>query len=286
VNLRVTGDEPDRRFDDQLTAMIQAREDGLIGGVGLSNITLQRLRRALERTPIACVQNPLNLADRSSMPVLRECAARGIAFVPFFLLGSAFARDNPVLGNPAVRATAGRLGATPAQIALAWTLSLAPNVLLIPGTSSVPHLEENSQPPTSRSTSRRSGSSPQPAPAQPRRRPPGQPRTVADRDHPAGISPGPPGHPRPGGSGGCLSQPGGLGGNGWGEGGWRGPGERQQGTGQPGQGGAEAADVAGGVHDDLLGCCCDRSRSTVGSRAGRPVSDVLRMPGPALPGVT
>src|SRR6201997_2336147 len=143
VNLRVTGDEPDRRFDDQLTAMIQAREDGLIGGVGLSNITLERLRRALERTPIACVQNPLNLADRSSMPVLRECAARGIAFVPFFPLGSAFARDNPVLGNPAVRAAAGRLSATPAQIALAWTLSLAPNVLLIPGTSSVPHLEEN-----------------------------------------------------------------------------------------------------------------------------------------------
>jgi aryl-alcohol dehydrogenase-like predicted oxidoreductase len=143
VNLRVTGDEPDRRFDDQLTAMIQAREDGLIGGVGLSNVTLQRLRRALERTPIACVQNALNLADRSSMPVLRECAARGIAFVPFFPLGSAFARDNPVLGNPAVRAAAGRLSATPAQIALAWTLNLAPNVLLIPGTSSVPHLEEN-----------------------------------------------------------------------------------------------------------------------------------------------
>jgi pyridoxine 4-dehydrogenase len=143
VNLRVTSGEPDRRFDDQLAAMISAREDGLIGGVGLSNVTLERLRRALERTPIACVQNPLNLADRSSMPVLRECAARGIAFVPFFPLGSAFAPDNPVLGDPAVRATAGRLGATPAQVALAWTLGLAPNVLLIPGTSSVPHLEEN-----------------------------------------------------------------------------------------------------------------------------------------------
>ena len=143
VNLRVMGDEPDRRFDDQLAAMIQAREDGLIGGVGLSNITLERLRRALGRTSIACVQNPLNLADRSSMPVLRECAARGIAFVPFFPLGSAFAPENPVLGNPDVRATARRLGATPAQVALAWTLGLAPNVLLIPGTSSVPHLEEN-----------------------------------------------------------------------------------------------------------------------------------------------
>ena len=103
VNLRVTGDEPDQRFDDQLAAMIQAREDGLMGGVGLSNVTLERLRRALERTPIACVQNPLNLADRSSMPVLQECALRGIAFVPFFPLGSAFAQDNPVLGNPDVR---------------------------------------------------------------------------------------------------------------------------------------------------------------------------------------
>ena len=143
VNLRVMGDEPDQRFDDQLAAMIQAREDGLIGGVGLSNVTLERLRRALERTPIACVQNPLNLADQSSMPVLQECARRGIAFVPFFPLGSAFAADNPVLGNPDVRATAERLGVTPAQIALAWTLGLAPNVLLIPGTSSVAHLEEN-----------------------------------------------------------------------------------------------------------------------------------------------
>jgi aryl-alcohol dehydrogenase-like predicted oxidoreductase len=77
------------------------------------------------------------------MPVLQECAARGIAFVPFFPLGSAFAADNPVLGNPHVRAAAERLGVTPAQIALAWTLGLAPNVLLIPGTSSVAHLEEN-----------------------------------------------------------------------------------------------------------------------------------------------
>ena len=143
MNLRVVGDESDQLFDDQLAAMIQARDDGLIGGVGLSNVSLERLRRALERTPIACVQNPLNLADRSSMPVLQECAMRGIAFVPFFPLGSAFAQDSPVLGNPAVRATAERLGATPAQIALAWTLGLAPNVLLIPGTSSVAHLEEN-----------------------------------------------------------------------------------------------------------------------------------------------
>jgi aryl-alcohol dehydrogenase-like predicted oxidoreductase len=144
VNLRLMDDSPlDQRFDDQLAAMIQARDDGLIGGVGLSNITREHLLRALEHTPVACVQNPLNLVQRASMPVLRECTTRGIAFTPFFPLGSGFARDNPVLGNQHVLSSARRLGRTPAQIALAWTLSLAPNILLIPGTSSVRHLEEN-----------------------------------------------------------------------------------------------------------------------------------------------
>jgi aryl-alcohol dehydrogenase-like predicted oxidoreductase len=144
VNLRVMEDaRPDQRFDDQLAAMIKARDDGSIGGVGLSNVTFEHLLHALDRTGIACVQNPLNLADRTSMPVLEECHTRGIAFVPFFPLGSAFAHGNPVLGNPTVLGTARRLGHTPAQIALAWLLSMRPNVLVIPGTSSVRHLEEN-----------------------------------------------------------------------------------------------------------------------------------------------
>jgi pyridoxine 4-dehydrogenase len=144
VNLRLMDDAtPDGRFDDQLTAMIQAREDGLIGGVGLSNITVEQLLRALERAPVVCVQNPLNLADRASMPLLEECTSRGIAFVPFFPLGSGFVRPNPVLDNEHVRHIADRLGITAAQVALAWTFRLAPNVLLIPGTSSVRHLEEN-----------------------------------------------------------------------------------------------------------------------------------------------
>jgi pyridoxine 4-dehydrogenase len=144
VNLRLMDDAtPDGRFDDQLTAMIQAREDGLIGGVGLSNITVEQLLRALARTPVVCVQNPLNLADRASMPLLEECTTRGIAFVPFFPLGSGFVRPNPVLDNEQVRHIADRLGLTAAQVALAWTFRLAPNVLLIPGTSSVRHLEEN-----------------------------------------------------------------------------------------------------------------------------------------------
>jgi pyridoxine 4-dehydrogenase len=89
------------------------------------------------------VQNPLNLTDRAAMPVLEESYARGIAFVPFFPLGSASARANPVLGDPRVIATAARLGHTPPHIALRWLLSLRPNVLLIPGTSSLHHLEEN-----------------------------------------------------------------------------------------------------------------------------------------------
>jgi pyridoxine 4-dehydrogenase len=144
VNLRlIDGAPPGQRFDDQLAAMIQAREQGLIGGVGLSNISRGHLLHALDRTPIACVQNPLNLVDRGSMPILEECSARGIAFVPFFPLGSGFGQANPVLSNERLRSTAQRLGRTPAQIALAWLLGLAPNVLLIPGTSSMGHLEQN-----------------------------------------------------------------------------------------------------------------------------------------------
>ncbi len=144
VNLRLMdSDGPDERFDEQLSVMIAARDEGLIGGIGLSNITRDHLLHALERTEIACVQNAFSLVDRSSAPVLRECTARGIAFVPFFSLRSPFAAPDQVLGHQLVLDAAARLGCSPAQAALAWTLSVAPNVLLIPGTSSVPHLEEN-----------------------------------------------------------------------------------------------------------------------------------------------
>ncbi len=150
VNLRIHGDDPGAAaevdhelFDRQLTAMIAARDEGLIGGIGLSSITVEHLRIALQRTDIVTVQNAYNLVDRASQPVLDLCTERGISFVPFFPLGSAFNADNPVLGHPAVEQAAADLGHTPAQIALAWTLAVAPNVLLIPGTSSVGHLEEN-----------------------------------------------------------------------------------------------------------------------------------------------
>jgi aryl-alcohol dehydrogenase-like predicted oxidoreductase len=145
VNLRLFESEaPDQLFDDQLSVMIAARDEGLIGGIGLSEITREHLLHALERTEIVCVQNAFNLVHRASAPVLDECTARGIAFVPFFPLGAAFSGpNNPVLGHELVRSAAERLGHTPAQVALAWTLSVAPNILLIPGTSSVSHLEQN-----------------------------------------------------------------------------------------------------------------------------------------------
>ena len=152
VNLRVHDEATDPNspakvnrelFDRQLTTMIKVRDEGLIGGIGLSSVVPEHLRIALDRTEIVCVQNAYNLVDRTSQPVLDACLGHGIAFVPFFPLGSAFTPDNPVLGHPAVKGAAAKLGRTPAQIALAWTLSVAPNVLLIPGTSSVAHLEEN-----------------------------------------------------------------------------------------------------------------------------------------------
>jgi pyridoxine 4-dehydrogenase len=153
VNLRVMDPESDdpskparvnrELFDRQLTAMIQARDEGLIAGIGLSNISVEHLQIALDRTEIVTVQNAYNLVDRTSQPLLDVCIEHGISFVPFFPLGSGFTAENPVLGNSVIQKAAADHGRTPAQIALAWTLSLAPNVLLIPGTSSVQHLEEN-----------------------------------------------------------------------------------------------------------------------------------------------
>jgi pyridoxine 4-dehydrogenase len=146
VNLRLTDaghGPPDAPFDEQLDAMVAIRDEGLIAGIGLSNVTVDQVHHALGRTDIVCVQNPMNLVDRSSMPVLRACTERGIAFVPFFPLGSAFGGVNRVLTHPVVVDAARRLAATPAQVALAWLLTMAPNVLLIPGTASRAHLEEN-----------------------------------------------------------------------------------------------------------------------------------------------
>jgi aryl-alcohol dehydrogenase-like predicted oxidoreductase len=144
VNLRLPGDgRVDARFDDQLAALVAARDEGLIAGVGLSNVTLEQLRHAVAGTGIVCVQNLFHLADRRGTPLLVECLSRGIAFVPFCPLGWPRGQDNPVLASPVVTQTAARLGITPAQVALQWLLQLAPNVLLIPGTGSIAHLREN-----------------------------------------------------------------------------------------------------------------------------------------------
>src|SRR5690348_2541643 len=144
VNLRLPGDgRVDARFDDQLAAMVAARDQGLIAGVGLSNVSLEQLRHAAAGTDIVCVQNLFHLADRRGAPVLQECLSRGVAFVPFCPLGWPRGADNPVLTSPVLIGIAARLGITPAQVALQWLLQLAPNVLLIPGTGSVAHLREN-----------------------------------------------------------------------------------------------------------------------------------------------
>jgi pyridoxine 4-dehydrogenase len=145
VNLRMMdpSESPGRRFDAQLAAMIQAREEGLIDGIGLSNISRQHLLRAIDQTEIVCVQNLFNLADQQSLDVLTECDARGIAFVPFCPLGWPDAKRHRLLTDPVLATLAVRLGATPAQIALAWLLNLAPNILLIPGTRTRAHLAEN-----------------------------------------------------------------------------------------------------------------------------------------------
>jgi pyridoxine 4-dehydrogenase len=144
VNLRVLDDAvPDQRFVDQLGALVAARDDGLIAGVGVSNVTHRHLLMALEVTDIVCVQNAYNVANRSSAPVLAECTARRIPFVPFCPLGWPKAQHDAIRTDPVVNRIAAGHGATPTQVALAWLLAIADNVLLIPGTRSRGHLSEN-----------------------------------------------------------------------------------------------------------------------------------------------
>jgi pyridoxine 4-dehydrogenase len=145
VNLRLLpahGQQP-VPLAEQLGALEDLRAEGKLDLVGLSNVSRAQAEAALELVDIAGIQNAYSLLDRSSEDLLELCQQRDLAFVPFFPLGSGFVADNPVLGHPAVQREAEKLGRTPAQIVLAWTLSIAPNVLLIPGTSSVSHLEEN-----------------------------------------------------------------------------------------------------------------------------------------------
>jgi pyridoxine 4-dehydrogenase len=129
-------------LDDQLAEMIALRDEGKIGAIGVSSVPLEVLRRALP-AGIVCVQNAYSLLDRRHEDMLDFCTAEGIAWVPFFPLGSAFSGFPDVADNTVVREVAGEIGATPAQVGLAWLLTHAPNTFLIPGTRSIAHLEEN-----------------------------------------------------------------------------------------------------------------------------------------------
>ncbi|MBP2336711.1 aryl-alcohol dehydrogenase-like predicted oxidoreductase [Saccharothrix coeruleofusca] len=129
-------------LDDQLAVMTALRDEGKIGAIGLSSVTLDGLRRALP-AGIACVQNAYSLVSRGDEDLLRLCVAEGIAWVPFFPLGGAFPGLPKVTEESAVRAAAEALGVTPSQVGLAWLLHHAPNVLLIPGTADADHLEAN-----------------------------------------------------------------------------------------------------------------------------------------------
>lgn len=129
-------------LDDQLAELVALRDEGKIGAIGMSNVDVATLTRALP-AGIVCVQNAYSLLDRRGEDVRQLCLDRGIAWVPFFPLGSAFAGFPKVADNDVVQRVAADVGATPAQVGLAWLLAQAPNTLLIAGTRSVTHLEEN-----------------------------------------------------------------------------------------------------------------------------------------------
>jgi aryl-alcohol dehydrogenase-like predicted oxidoreductase len=121
-----------------VTVLADLKGKGLIRHIGLSNVTAAQVAEAQAITDIVCVQNNYNLANRHDDVLIDDLARRGIAYVPFFPLGGFTPLQSSTLS-----AVADRLGATPMQVALAWLLHRAPNILLIPGTSSVAHLREN-----------------------------------------------------------------------------------------------------------------------------------------------
>jgi pyridoxine 4-dehydrogenase len=129
-------------LDDQLAELVAMRDEGKIGAIGLSNVCLDQVEQALP-AGIVCVQNSYSLLDRSGEALLELCEREGIAWVPFFPLGSAFPQRPKVTDERAVIDAAAALGATAAQVGLAWLLQHAPGILLIPGTSSIDHLAEN-----------------------------------------------------------------------------------------------------------------------------------------------
>jgi aryl-alcohol dehydrogenase-like predicted oxidoreductase len=129
-------------LDDQLAELTALREAGKIGAIGLSQVSAAQVAQAAP-AGLACVQNLYSVLDRTSEPVLDECRARGLAWVPFFPLGGAFPGRPKASDSPAVLSVAAGLGITPAQVALAWLLARYDQTLLIPGTADPAHLAEN-----------------------------------------------------------------------------------------------------------------------------------------------
>ncbi len=140
VNLRVGGvmAPSEGSIEEPITVLAELKRQGLIRHTGVSNVTAAQLAEAQAITEIVCVQNNYNLAHRHNDALIDDLAGQGISYVPFFPLGGFTPLQSSTLSD-----VAGRLGATPMQVALAWLLHRSPNILLIPGTSSVAHLREN-----------------------------------------------------------------------------------------------------------------------------------------------
>jgi pyridoxine 4-dehydrogenase len=140
VNLRVGGimGPAEGSIAEPLTVLAELKREGLIRHLGLSNVSAEQLAEAQRITEIVCVQNLYNVAHRDDDDFINDLARQGIAYVPFFPLGG----FSP-LQSSKLEAAAASLQATPMQVALAWLLQRSPNILLIPGTSSIEHLREN-----------------------------------------------------------------------------------------------------------------------------------------------
>ena len=140
VNLRVGGmlEPVEGSIEQPLSALVELKRQGLIRHIGLSNVTPRQLQEAQRITEIVCIQNFYNVANRRDDTLIDALAQQGIAYVPFFPLGGFTPLQSSVLDRVAVS-----LKATPMQVALAWLLHRSPNILLIPGTSSLNHLREN-----------------------------------------------------------------------------------------------------------------------------------------------
>ena len=145
VNLRLfDADDAEGRLPEQLGTLEDLRKQGKLDLIGISSATADTVRRALELTDVACVQNAYSVVNRVDEEELLLCEERGLAFVPFFPLASAFTGGPTQLAaDPAIAGVAAKHEVTASQVALAWLLHRSERILLIPGTSSVEHLEEN-----------------------------------------------------------------------------------------------------------------------------------------------